>query len=204
MGRVPEFRTRDGFVLSRAAWSSMLMRQWQRINPGAQWGSRAAVRRVPSWAPRLLPSRASLTMRWWRPRVPEALALAQDLHVGRVTIALDCLGVINALKQPFEGSSAWLWRSCRQVQDVRRRPPLSMKIALWILKRIDWHILLFLVVLDDRFGFYSPLPVFVYITMFNINKVPWFPKKIRYIRFFVWTWYPYLCLSMTSYVIACF
>jgi ribonuclease HI len=34
----------------------------------------------------------------------EALSLAQDLQLGRVTVASDCLVVINALKQHFEGS----------------------------------------------------------------------------------------------------
>ena len=34
----------------------------------------------------------------------EALALAQDLHLQRITVASDCLSVINALPQPYAGN----------------------------------------------------------------------------------------------------
>jgi hypothetical protein len=57
------------------------------------------------------------------------------------------------LKQSFEGSFNMV------IKEVAwRRPPLSMKIALRIQKRIDWHVLLFLVLLDDMIGFFSPYP----------------------------------------------
>jgi hypothetical protein len=33
----------------------------------------------------------------------EALALAQDLHLQRITVAMDCLTVINTMERPYAG-----------------------------------------------------------------------------------------------------
>jgi hypothetical protein len=41
-----------------------------------------------------------------------------------------------------------------------------MRVEIQIRKPIGWHVLFPLVVLDDGFGSFSPLPIFVSITMF--------------------------------------
>ena len=43
----------------------------------------------------------------------EALALAQDLHLQRITVASDCISVINAMSQPFAGNYSMILEEIR-------------------------------------------------------------------------------------------
>jgi ribonuclease HI len=83
----------------------------------------------------------------------EALALVQDLHLRRITVATDCLAVVNEMKRPFAGSYRMIiWGNKNHRRSFLGDVLLGMRIEHQILKLIDWHVQQLLLTLDVRVG----------------------------------------------------
>jgi hypothetical protein len=92
----------------------------------------------------------------WR----EALALAQDLDLHRVTVATDCIAVVNDMNRPYAG------RYSSVPHEIKDQLPTCAEISFRHDSRAsnsEAHRVTRspLVVLDVRFGCYSLLMVFV-------------------------------------------